>query len=402
MSEERGYRSLLPGRPPRARRDALLVLATLALSLPPVLAAGVQEQQSVDPESTEAGRDVYLGREVARTMHWLGAEWLLRETREKEENASLLLANLGIEEGQTVCDFGCGNGYYTLPIAKMVGSEGRVIAVDLQPEMLGFLVKRTAAAGIGNVVPVEATLTNTGLEPASCDSIVLVDVYHEVSHPVTVLAGLRQALKPGGRLILAEFRTEDPEVPIKRVHKMSKAQILLEMSANGFQFDSEFDGLPWQHLMSFTVDPEFPRKKGQDQANGRAVAAGFERALRSGDGTSLPGFYFDELSLRPGSRLLGDDEEALTLSRREFRDRLGRHVEEVGLEVWRGALADIELEVRGETEPGRVLDDPTLPRTLILHATWPQRKEPYDPGARWDLSRDSAGRWLVRTEEFTH
>ncbi|MEM7305465.1 MAG: alpha-L-fucosidase [Planctomycetota bacterium] len=201
-----------------------------------------------------AAQDAFLGREIARTMHWTGAEWLLRETRESEEGVELLLAQLGIEPGMTVCDLGVGVGVHALPIAERVGPEGRVLAVDIQQEMLDMLAERGKRAGIDNIVPVLGGEADPRVEPGSCDLILLVDVYHEFSKPAEMLAAMRAALKPGGRVALVEFRLEDPDVPIKRLHKMSRAQILKEWESHGFALVDQFDGLPWQHLMFFSRD----------------------------------------------------------------------------------------------------------------------------------------------------
>ena len=198
-----------------------------------------------------AAQDTFHGREIARTMHWRGAEWLLRETRESEEGVSLLLDRLGLKPGMTVCDLGVGVGVHALPIAERVGDRGVVLGVDIQPEMLTRLEERATAAGAANVRAILGTEDDPKLEPASCDLILLVDVYHEMSKPAQMLAAMHRALKPGGRVALVEFRAEDPKVPIKPLHKMSKAQILLEWESSGFALVEQYDGLPWQHLMFF-------------------------------------------------------------------------------------------------------------------------------------------------------
>lgn len=209
--------------------------------------------RSAGPKAPPPGkaRETYLGRRIATTMHWLGARWLMRRTREKEEQSSKLLASFGLTEGLDVCDFGCGNGFHTLPMAERVGPQGRVYAVDIQKQMLTLLAQRQKKRGLTNIVRIQNGLADTGLPPASCDLILLVDVYHELSHPVRVLAGLRRALKPGGRLVLVEFRAEDPKVPIKKLHKMSKAQVQKELEANGFRLHASFDELPWQHVLTY-------------------------------------------------------------------------------------------------------------------------------------------------------
>jgi ubiquinone/menaquinone biosynthesis C-methylase UbiE len=196
----------------------------------------------------------YMGREIAQTMHYLGAPWLTRESRDREEDCATLLTALQIEAGQTVCDMGCGNGFYSLRIAPLVGQRGKVIAVDIQREMLELLKERAAAEKVTNIETVLGTVIDPKLPPASIDLMLLVDVYHEFSHPVHMLAAIRASLKPSGRVALVEFRAEDPKVPIKPLHKMSKAQIMKEFPPNGFKLVEEFDKLPWQHLMFFQRD----------------------------------------------------------------------------------------------------------------------------------------------------
>ncbi len=200
----------------------------------------------------------YQGRVIAQTMHWQGAAWLVRHKREREEAATTMRANLGLKPGMAVCDMGSGNGYHTLPMAEAVGDTGKVYAVDVQPEMILMLNERIAAKGVKNIVPIVGALDNPKLPEASCDMILLVDVYHEFSHPEAMLTAMKKALKPEGVIVLVEFRAEDDSVPIKPEHKMSKAQILKEMEVNGLKLVREFEGLPWQHMMFFGLAPQKP------------------------------------------------------------------------------------------------------------------------------------------------
>lgn len=218
-------------------RQLIPLLLLAALHLP---------AQEAPPPLTE-----YQGRVIARTMHWKGAEWLMRRVREAEEGPSQMREQLHVKPGMVVCDMGCGNGYHTLPLAEMVGEKGKVYAVDVQPEMIEMLKQNIESKGLKNIVPINSLYHDPKLPPNTCDMILLVDVYHEFSHPVQMLAGMRAALKPDGQLVLVEFRAEDDSVPIKPEHKMSKAQINKEMNANGFKLVREYDGLPWQHLMFF-------------------------------------------------------------------------------------------------------------------------------------------------------
>ena len=150
-----------------------------------------------------------------------------------------------------VCDMGSGNGFYSLQMAKEVGETGRVLAVDIQQEMLRLLQARADEAEIENIEPILGTLTDPKLPKGQVDLILCVDVYHEFSHPEHMLAAMRESLKPDGVVVLVEFRIEDPKVPIKILHKMSKDQINKELPPNGFRLVREYDELPWQHMMFF-------------------------------------------------------------------------------------------------------------------------------------------------------
>ena len=202
----------------------------------------------------------YMGREIAMTMHYAGAEWLIRNEREREERCSLLLDNLGLRTGMTICDMGCGNGFYAIPIAKLLGPKGRVLAVDIQPEMLFLLRERMELESVDNITPILGSVDDPYLPAGTVDLAILVDVYHEFGFPEEMLAALRKSLKPDGRIVLVEFRAEDDDVPIKPEHKMTKKQVNRELVANGFKLDSEFEELPWQHVMFFKVDPNWEGK----------------------------------------------------------------------------------------------------------------------------------------------
>ncbi len=217
----------------------------------------IKHKESANEKQPPARRS-YMGRTIAQTMHYLGAPWLTRESREREEDAKTMFAQFGIKPGMTVCDVGCGNGFYTLPMAEAVGEKGKVYAVDIQVQMLRLLRKRALKQKIDNIEYILGTYSNPKLPDNSCDIIILVDAYHEFSHPVHMLKHMRRALKPGGRMILVEFRMEDPNVPIKLLHKMSKQQIMKEVPANGFKLVRQFDKLPWQHMMYFERDDAFP------------------------------------------------------------------------------------------------------------------------------------------------
>jgi protein-L-isoaspartate O-methyltransferase len=191
------------------------------------------------------------GRVIAPVMGAAGADWLVRPEREAEENPDLAIKLLNFQPGMAVADIGAGVGYYSLKIASLVGPTGKVYASDLQPEMLRMLRKRVEISKVRNVVPVLATETSTGLEPGVADLALLVDVYHEFSRPQAMLKSLHQSLKPDGRLVLIEFRKEDPTVPIREEHKMSVATVKQELEPEGFVLEKVLPDLPWQHILIF-------------------------------------------------------------------------------------------------------------------------------------------------------
>ena len=181
-----------------------------------------------------------------------GASWLDRPERDREEDPDLAIRLLRIQKGATVADVGAGSGNITIRLAKQVGPMGKVYANDVQPGMLEILQKNVGKAKLTNVVPVLGAFDDPKLPAESIDLAIMVDVYHEFSEPQKMLQRLREAIKPGGRLVLLEYRAEDPEVPILREHKMTKAQVKLEVENEGFKQSRVFDDLPWQHLFVFT------------------------------------------------------------------------------------------------------------------------------------------------------
>jgi ubiquinone/menaquinone biosynthesis C-methylase UbiE len=229
-------------------------------------ASAVRSQES-DGDST-AGRTKepravtrYMGRRVAPAMGYMHMNWLSRPERIKEENPQEMLGQLGLQDGMVVCDLGCGDGYHALQIAPRIGPTGKVIAVDIQPQMLQELSRKMAERKVENIDTILGDLWDPKLAPNSVDLVLMVDVYHEFSHPVQMLAAIRAALKPNGLVALVEFRAEDPTVLIRPEHKMSKEQILKEYKANGFKVAKEYDKLPWQHLMFMQRDDDWHSNK---------------------------------------------------------------------------------------------------------------------------------------------
>ena len=193
----------------------------------------------------------FLGREIAHFMSHQGAMWLERPEREEEEQPTRLLEALHLKPGEVVADIGAGSGYLTWRMARRVGPTGRVYANDIQPEMLAILRTNMVAHGVSNVVTVLGTVEDPRLPTNAIDLAIFVDVYHECDHPYEVIRELCRALKPGGRLVLVEYRGEEPWIPIKALHKMTEAQTRKEMALHPLEWVETLRFLPRQHVLVF-------------------------------------------------------------------------------------------------------------------------------------------------------
>jgi 2-polyprenyl-3-methyl-5-hydroxy-6-metoxy-1,4-benzoquinol methylase len=202
----------------------------------------------------------YMGREIAQVMGHEGIGWLERPERIKEERTDKLLKLLKLKPGMVVADIGAGSGFFSFPMAKKVGPRGKVLAVDIQKEMLDVIRKRMKKNKVTNIEPIKGTLTDPKLPAGKVDLILMVDVYHEFSHPYEMTVAMVKALKPGGQLVFVEFRLEDPKVWIKLVHKMSKKQVLKEMAPHPLKHFKTLDGLPQQHVIIFKKKPDKKKK----------------------------------------------------------------------------------------------------------------------------------------------
>jgi ubiquinone/menaquinone biosynthesis C-methylase UbiE len=226
----------------RMRKMSTRTIVATAFTLAMALSLAAQ-QTSVHPLS---------GRRFAQTMGAEGADWLDRAERDVEEEPDRAIDVLKIEKGSTVADIGAGSGYMTVKLAKKVGPQGRVYANDIQPAMLELLNKRIAKSKIANVSVVLGMQDDPRLPVETLDLVLMVDVYHELSQPQLMLRHIRASLKPGGRLVLLEYRKEDPSIPIKPEHKMSVADAKLEVEAEGFKLTKTNEDLPRQHILIFT------------------------------------------------------------------------------------------------------------------------------------------------------
>lgn len=230
-------------RPPVSLLSCILLTAAFASPLP-----------GSDSDRSAQGPPRYKGRIIAPVMSAAGADWLNRPEREQTEMPDRLLDALQIKPGMTVADVGAGIGYFSWRIARRVGPEGRVLAVEIQPEMLERLGVEMRKRDISNVRSILGTPLDPNLPARKVDLALMVDVYHEFRHPEAMVAKIRQSLKDDGRMVLVEYRGEDPTVPIRPEHKMTARQVLLEILPMGFRLQSRLDFLPWQHVFVFVKD----------------------------------------------------------------------------------------------------------------------------------------------------
>jgi ubiquinone/menaquinone biosynthesis C-methylase UbiE len=192
-----------------------------------------------------------MGREISFVMGHQAAGWLNRPGRIKEEMPDDVVANMNLKPNEVVADIGAGSGYFSFRIAKLV-PQGRVLSVDIQQEMLDIIELRKEEDGVKNITGILGEIDNPRLEIESIDAAIMVDAYHEFSHPFEMINGIYNALRPGGRIFLLEYRGEDETVPIRPLHKMTQKQVIKEMEIFGLQWTETLDFLPWQHRMVFT------------------------------------------------------------------------------------------------------------------------------------------------------
>ncbi|QDU63530.1 Ubiquinone/menaquinone biosynthesis C-methyltransferase UbiE [Planctomycetes bacterium Pan216] len=259
------------GHPRRAILTGGILAILFAMHSPPAIASEPTTKETSpryefrDRHDPNGIGKFYMGREIAHVMGHRGAGWLDRPERDKEEAPSKLLNALKLENGDVVADIGAGSGFYSFRIAPLVGPKGKVLAVDIQPEMLEIIRRRMKRRGIENIELVQGTASDPKLEPNSVDLILMVDVYHEFSEPWEMANAMVRALKPGGRLVFVEFRLEDPDVPIKLVHKMSEKQVLKEMSVQPLEWVGTLDILPRQHIVIFRKSGNQSQEKDESK-----------------------------------------------------------------------------------------------------------------------------------------
>jgi precorrin-6B methylase 2 len=224
---------------------------TAADTTRPAVAPNPEARYTRVPAGADGIGKRYMGRDVAAVMGWQGAAWLEREEREREERTDLLLTALQLKAGMVVADIGAGTGYLSRRMAPAVMPGGKVLAVDVQPEMVSLLQATVRKTGLTQIEPLLGAESDVKLPAASVDLAIMVDVYHELAYPFEVLASIVRALKPGAQVVFVEYRAEDPKVPIKALHKMSEAQIKREAAVHALVWERTVGTLPWQHLVVF-------------------------------------------------------------------------------------------------------------------------------------------------------
>jgi ubiquinone/menaquinone biosynthesis C-methylase UbiE len=229
--------------------STLLAAAWTAGATPPDTTTSTDRYARVSPSRDGIGK-VYLGREISFVMGHRGAAWLERPEREIEERPDRVVDGMRLDPADVVVDLGAGSGYFTFRLARRV-PDGRVLAVDIQPEMLERLARGAAERGLDNVEPVPGAVDDPGLAPDSVDAVLMVDAYHEFEFPYEMMTAVVRALRPGGRVFLVEYRAEDPDVPILPLHKMTASQARREMEAVGLEFVANETFLPTQHFLVF-------------------------------------------------------------------------------------------------------------------------------------------------------
>lgn len=234
---------------------AFCVLFCFGKCIAPQQSAAKQVTDSIYTYKTASADGIgkfYYGREIAHIMSAGGAGWLERDERQQEENTSTALEKMSLLPDAAVADIGAGTGYYTFKIAQKV-PQGKVYAVEVQDEMIDYLKNRKTKLNNKNVEVIKGSDTSVNLPQASVDLAIMVDVYHELEYPHEVLQSIRKALKPGGKILLLEYRGEDPAVPIKPLHKTTVQQLNKELAANGFELFSKGDFLPLQHFLLYKI-----------------------------------------------------------------------------------------------------------------------------------------------------
>jgi precorrin-6B methylase 2 len=229
----------------------ILSIASLATGLTFAQTDSNSSRYTASPASPDGIGKRYMNREIPGVMGWQGAPWLERQEREREERTDLLLKALALKPGMVVADIGAGTGYLSRRMAPVVLPGGKILAVDVQPEMVRMLENSIKSTGQTNIEARLSSVDDVKLPASSVDLAVMVDVYHELAFPYEVMTSVMKSLKTGGRMVFVEYKAEDPKVPIKPLHKMSEAQIRKEAEVFALDWERTVSTLPWQHVVIF-------------------------------------------------------------------------------------------------------------------------------------------------------
>ncbi len=225
-------------------------LLSFLLVLSAIISYGQESQYEFKKGSYDGIGKWYMNREVSHVMGYQGMSWLERDEREKEENTATLLENMKISKTDDIADIGAGSGYHVFKMAG-IAKDGTVYAVDIQDEMLAAMRDKKERGRFPNISLVKGSEKSANLAPNSVDKVLIVDVYHEMNFPYEMMASIKKAMRADAKLYLIEYRGEDPNVPIKKLHKMTEAQAVKELKALGLELEENTDNLPWQHCMVF-------------------------------------------------------------------------------------------------------------------------------------------------------
>jgi len=229
---------------------ALLLISIFSINSSCQAQSTAEDTYTFTNPSRDGTGKVYLGREISQVMGFAGKDWLERAEREREEGIAVALENLPIDSKSIIADIGAGSGYYTFRISPLV-PQGKVYAVDIQDDAVAYIKKRSEDLGIENVIPIKGTEKSPNLPDGKVDLVIMVDVYHELAYPQEMLSAIYKSLKPDGKILLLEYKGEDPSIRIKPLHKMTEKQAKKELKSNGFELAENGNFLPIQHYMIF-------------------------------------------------------------------------------------------------------------------------------------------------------
>lgn len=164
-----------------------------------------------------------------------------------------VLQALELKAGETIADIGAGSGYFALRFSQHVGDQGRVYAVDIEPNMVRHMNRRIRDAGLQNVTTILADPDDPLLAERSIGLFFFCDVWHHVENQTKYLDLIKKMLKPGGQVVMIDFHKKDLPVGPPLKMKIAREELLKQMEQNGFRLAKEHTFLPYQYFLVFTV-----------------------------------------------------------------------------------------------------------------------------------------------------